>query len=152
MSAKVNSRTLGPAQAGGGRHTLYVDGACPGNPGPMGAGAVLLSPGGVVIAQGCWPLGEGTNNRAEYMGLINGLRLALEHGVNRLLIRMDSELVVRQVEGEYQVKKPHLKPLYKEVMELLRGFSAYGIQHVPRELNGQADALANQAINQRKEE
>jgi ribonuclease HI len=126
---------------------LECDGGCSGNPGPMGAGAVLKSLDGQIIAKGYWPLGHGTNNIAEWLGLINGLHLAREHGVRKLLIYMDSMLVVKQVWGEYQVKKPHLKPLHKEAMDLLEDFAVYDIAHIRRKRNGQADALVKRAIN-----
>jgi ribonuclease HI len=113
----------------------------------MGGGAVLKAPNGGVISEGCWPLGNGTNNVAEWKALIQGLRLAREHGVRKLRIFMDSELVVKQVTGEYRVKQHHLMPLHSEAMDLLRGFADYRIDHVGRGENGQADALANKAID-----
>jgi len=127
-------------------HDLYCDGACRGNPGPMGAGAVLCSPDGGVVAEGYWFLGHGTNNLAEWQALIEGLKLAHKHGVRFLRICMDSELVVKQVRGEYRVRQPRLKPIYELAMQLLQTFADYQIDHVRREQNGQADALANAAI------
>ncbi|MDI6854526.1 MAG: ribonuclease HI family protein [Deltaproteobacteria bacterium] len=131
----------------GGWYTLYADGACRGNPGPGGIGAVLMAPNGVLTAEAAEYIGPVTNNIAEWQALIMGLRLALEHGVRKLHIKMDSQLVVRQVTGEYEVKKQHLKPLYTEAMGLLRRFADYRIEHIRREDNGPADALANAAID-----
>jgi ribonuclease HI len=90
--------------------SLYVDGACRGNPGPAGAGAVLYGPKGDKRAEDSRYLGEATNNVAEYQALLLGLELALKHGAKNLSIVSDSELMVRQLNGSYQVKKPHLFP------------------------------------------
>lgn len=121
---------------------LNTDGAARGNPGPAGAGAVLRNAAGEIVSEVSESLGVATNNEAEYMGLIRGLEAALEQDCYRLKIRLDSELVVRQIKGEYRVKNERLKPLYDRAMGLLRQFSAYDIFHVRRAENAEADKLA----------
>ena len=134
---------------GEGTHTLMSDGGSRGNPGPAGCGAVLLDADGRQV--GAWRryLGRATNNLAEYQGLILGLTQAAALGVRRLTVLMDSELLVRQLNGQYQVKSPQLKPLHQQARQLLTGFAQVQIRHIPRERNQLADALANQAMDQR---
>lgn len=127
---------------------LYTDGAARGNPGPAGAGAVLLDPRGNELAALTRYLGKATNNVAEYQALILGLEEAAIQKVRRLKVHLDSELVVRQLNGQYKVRNPHLKPLYQRVLALLRAFDQVSIIHVRREFNRRADQLANQAIDQ----
>ena len=131
---------------------LYVDGASRGNPGPAGAGAVLLDPGGQKKGQVSQYLGETTNNVAEYQALLHGLELALSLGVKNLQVLADSLLVVQQLKGAYQVKTPHLFPLFSQAQKTLEKFDAWAISHLDRSLNKEADRLARQAIdqNQRK--
>ncbi len=131
------------------RTRLFTDGAARGNPGPAGAGAVIVNPGGHIVAKIGKFLGESTNNVAEYMGLILGLRRAKAMGIKQLEVLCDSELLVRQLKGEYQVKAEHLKPLHLEAEALLRGFPDVEIRHIPREENAQADAMSNRAIDER---
>jgi ribonuclease HI len=126
---------------------LNTDGAARGNPGPAGAGAVLRNASGEIVAEIGKPLGVATNNEAEYMGLIVGLEAALEQGCQHIEIRLDSELVVRQIKGEYRVKNERLKPLYDRAMGLLHRFSGYDIFHVRRAQNAEADALAADAAD-----
>ncbi len=133
----------------GRRTRLSVDGAARGNPGPAGAGAVILSPDGHVVAKIGKFLGDSTNNVAEYMGLILGLRRAKAMGIKELDVFSDSELMVKQLAGEYAVKAEHLKPLHDEASALLKAFSAVQVRHVPREENAQADAMSNRAIDER---
>ena len=128
-------------------YTLYTDGGARGNPGPAGAGAVLLDQDGNEVEAFSRYLGETTNNQAEYQGLIMGLEGALAHKAIRLTIRLDSELVVRQINGQYKVKNPGLKPLYQKARRLLEAFDRVTIGHVPRAQNKRADELANQAMN-----
>lgn len=131
-------------------HTrLYCDGAARGNPGPAGAGAVIVNPAGHIVAKVGKFLGEETNNVAEYMGLILGLKRAKAMGIKELEVLADSELVVRQVTGEYAVKAEHLRPLHAEAVALFKGFDQIEIRHIPREENGQADAMSNRAIDER---
>ncbi len=125
---------------------LHADGASQGNPGPGGAGAVLYDQTGQLAAEISLYLGSRvTNNEAEYQGLLEGLKKALALGVSRLRIRMDSELVVRQVLGVYKVKNARLAVFFKEVMDLLARLDQYDIAHVRREHNRAADALASAA-------
>jgi ribonuclease HI len=131
--------------------TLNCDGACRGNPGPAGAGAVLRDPSGKTKAQLSRYLGETTNNVAEYQALILGLQLARQHGVRRLRILLDSQLVVEQLNGSYQVRSAHLLPLWRQVRKELQNFEAYAISHVGRESNSQADLLARQGVDRRAE-
>jgi ribonuclease HI len=131
------------------RLRLYSDGAARGNPGPAGAGAVLVKGDGAVVARLGKFLGEQTNNVAEYQGLILGLEAALKLGADEIEIRADSELMVRQILGTYRVKNPGLKPLYGRARELLRRFAKVDIAHVPREENREADEMSNRAIDER---
>ena len=130
------------------RATLYADGAARGNPGPAGSGAVLLDEGGRVIAEITRFLGVATNNVAEYTGLIIGLEEARRRGIDQLDIRLDSMLVVQQMRGVWRIKHPGLRPLAQRAGELLAQFPDRTIEHVPRELNGLADALSNRAIDE----
>lgn len=126
---------------------LWTDGAARGNPGPAGIGAILKTPEGeVIVAEGQY-VGETTNNVAEYKALLLGLERALEHGVRHLEVRADSELLIKQLRGEYKVRSEGLKPLYLRALELLREFDAPKLVHVRRELNSEADRLANRGIN-----
>jgi ribonuclease HI len=130
------------------RATLYADGGARGNPGPAGSGAVLFDENGTVIAERMRSLGHATNNVAEYTALIIGLEEALRRGIDELDVRMDSLLVVRQMEGRWKIKHPGLKPLALRAGELLARFPKRTIEHIPRELNTHADALVNRAIDE----
>jgi len=132
----------------GERHVLYCDGAARGNPGPAAIGAILFAPGQVEpVAALSERIGRATNNVAEYRALIAGLQVAREAGVNRLLVRSDSELLVRQMTGKYRVKAPGLKPLAREAAGLVQRFDEVGFEEVPRERNSLADELANAALD-----
>lgn len=126
---------------------LNADGGARGNPGPAGCGAVLSLPGGEVVASLHKYLGHATNNVAEYQGLLLGLKAAQEQGACNLEVRLDSELIVRQLNGQYKVKSPHLKPLFEKAQSLLRTFKDVTVVHVRRENNREADKLANQAMD-----
>jgi len=128
--------------------TLFTDGAARGNPGPAASGAVLLSPEGTVLAEVGHYLGTATNNVAEWNALCIGLEAALERGVRDLSIRMDSELVVKQVLGEYRVKHVALQPLHRRAIALLRKLDRFDIEHVPRAQNKLADKLANRVLDE----
>ncbi len=141
LAAEVAERTK--------RTRLYTDGAARGNPGPAGAGAVIVNPDGHVVAKVGKFLGESTNNVAEYMGLILGLRRAKAMGIKELEVLADSELLVKQLAGDYAVKAEHLKPLHDEAQALIKGFSWIQVRHIPREENSQADAMSNRAIDER---
>lgn len=127
---------------------LNADGGARGNPGPAGCGAVLSLPDGEVVARLNKYLGKTTNNVAEYQGLLLGLQAAKDHGAAKLEVRLDSELIVRQLNGQYKVKSPLLKPLYEQARGLLQAFDSVTIVHVRRENNREADKLANQAMDQ----
>jgi ribonuclease HI len=131
------------------RVCLYTDGAARGNPGPAGAGAVIISPAGHIMAKLGKFLGESTNNVAEYTGLILGLKRAKAMGIKELDVFSDSELLVRQLSGDYAVKADHLKPLHDEAQALLKAFPDVHVAHIPREQNAQADEMSNRAIDER---
>ena len=126
---------------------LMVDGAARGNPGDAGCGAVILDRNGTVVKELSRYLGHATNNVAEYEGLLMGLEALLRLGKKRIRVQSDSQLLVRQLNGEYRVKDEKLKALFQKAMSLLRQFDAYRILHVPRELNKLADRLANKGID-----
>jgi len=130
------------------RLILYADGAARGNPGPAGAGAILLDEEGRVVAELTRFLGHATNNVAEYNGLILGLEEALRRGAQAIDVRMDSLLVVEQMRGRWRIKHPGIRPLALRAGELLAAFPVREIRHIPREENGLADALSNRAIDE----
>ncbi|MFB6154983.1 MAG: ribonuclease HI [Haloferacaceae archaeon] len=130
----------------GGRAHVYFDGASRGNPGPASVAWVLVTSDGIV-AEGAEHIGEATNNRAEYEALVRALTVAREYGFDEVDVRGDSELVVRQVRGEYATNDPDLKERRVRVMELLDGFDRWSLAHVPREINERADSLANEALD-----
>lgn len=127
--------------------TLFADGGSRGNPGPAASGAVLVAPDGTVLHEVGHFLGTATNNVAEWTALAIGLEGALEHGVRHLAVRMDSELVVKQLSGEYRVKHPDLQPLHRRVVSLLRKFEHVDVRHVPRKQNALADAVVNRVLD-----
>lgn len=130
------------------RLLIHTDGAARGNPGPAGAGAILRDAAtGEVLAEVAQGLGRATNNVAEWTAVRLALEEARNLGATRVDLRMDSELVARQITGIYRVKHPDLKPIHAAVMALLSGFDGYTIGHVPRELNKDADRLSNVAID-----
>ncbi len=128
--------------------TLHADGGARGNPGPAGAGAVLYDADGREVAALSRYLGVATNNQAEYQALLMGLEEARRLGAAELTVKLDSELIVRQLQGRYRVKAPGLKPLHARAKRLLQPFASVTILHVPREQNQRADELANQAMDQ----
>jgi ribonuclease HI/probable phosphoglycerate mutase len=130
------------------RLSLFTDGACRGNPGNGGAGAVLVGENGEVVSTAKRFLGHCTNNIAEYQALILGLEEALRRGSTAISIYLDSELIVRQIQGIYRVKNPTLKPLMADVRALLDRFDTWQVAHVPRSENAVADQLANEAIDE----
>ena len=130
------------------RLLIYTDGAARGNPGPAGAGAILRDAAtGEVLGEVAQGLGRATNNVAEWTAVRLALEEARRLGASRVDLRMDSELVARQITGIYRVKHPDLKPIHAAVMALLGGFDGYTVGHVPRELNKDADRLSNVAID-----
>jgi ribonuclease HI len=129
------------------RLVVNVDGGARGNPGPAAAAAVAATPDGEVVEQRGERLGKATNNVAEYRAVLLGIDLARELGASELDLVGDSELVVRQIKGEYKVKDPGLKPLRAEVREALEDFDEWSIRHVRREDNAAADLLVNETLD-----
>lgn len=130
------------------RAILNTDGGARGNPGPAGAGVVLMRESGELIAESARSLGVQTNNVAEYEAVISGLELAHQHGVRQLLIRVDSELVVHQLKGEWKIKNERLRQLAVRARRLMNQFEEVRIEHVRRAANERADELANQAMDE----
>ena len=128
------------------RLVIYADGAARGNPGPAGIGVVIEDERGRVLKELSQFVGRKTNNQAEYTALIQGLEAAAEYQAAAIQIRLDSELLVHQLKGEYKVKSPLLKPLRNQAQKLLARYKVVGIEHIEREYNRAADRLANRAI------
>jgi len=131
----------------GGSAIANIDGGSRGNPGPAGYGVRVEQPDGTIVELKEF-LGTCTNNVAEYSGLLAALHWAAEHGVSQLRIRSDSELLIKQMRGEYRVKNPGLQPLYEEARALARTIGRVTFEHVRREFNKDADRLANEAMDQ----
>ena len=128
-------------------HAIYSDGAARGNPGPAGAGGIIINNVGEIISEVSEYLGEQTNNAAEYLALILTLERACELGFDQIRIFADSELLVKQLRGEYRVKNAGLIPLHRRARELINALSVTSMEHIPREQNSAADCLANDAID-----
>jgi ribonuclease HI len=129
---------------------IYADGGARGNPGPAAIGAVVLDPSTeppTRLAAVSETIGVATNNVAEYRALVAGLEAARPFQARRARIRLDSQLLVRQLEGRYRVKQPHLRPYFERAKELLKEYVDVDIAHVPREENTEADALVNAALD-----
>ena len=129
------------------RLVIHVDGGSRGNPGPAASAAVLSTPDGEVVDEASEFLGVATNNVAEYRGVLLGLQRARELGATEVEVVNDSELVARQINGQYKVKHPDMKPLFLEARAALDGFEKWSIRNVPRAKNADADALVNQALD-----
>lgn len=125
----------------------YADGACRGNPGEASYGCVYTTEDGEPLCGEAARLGVTTNNVAEYRGCIAALSRLKSWGVGQGIVRLDSELVVKQVNGQYKVRQPHLKPLVAEAQALLKSFLRMRLEHVPRKQNALADGLANAALD-----
>jgi len=136
-----------PASTPSGVHIANIDGASRGNPGPASYAVVLRDPEGKIVLELGKAIGRETNNVAEYYALLAALDFAATHGVKALRVRSDSELLVRQMQGRYKVKSDDLKPLYEQALKLSRQLGYFQIEHVRRELNRDADALANLALD-----
>jgi len=160
LSPKHPARSAAaPASAAATRHAapaspahrvrMFSDGASRGNPGPAGAGAVIVDAQGRVLKRLGKYIGRETNNIAEYAGVILGLRGALEMGAREIDVRADSELMIKQLKGDYRVKNEGLKPLFAEAQALLRKFDKFTLRHVPREENTLADEMSNRAIDEK---
>lgn len=130
-----------------GVHIANIDGASRGNPGPAAYAVILRDPRGTKIAEIAKRIGRETNNVAEYYALLAALDYAAANAIRALRVRSDSELLVRQMQGRYRVKSPELQPLYERAQKVARGLNYFVIEHVPREQNSDADALANLALD-----
>ncbi len=126
---------------------IYTDGGARGNPGPAGIGAVFYNQSGQVVKEISEYLGRTTNNQAEYRAVLRSLEEAKKIGAKRLQFFLDSELVVKQLNGEYKVKNKDLQPLFVRIHNLSLDFSQVGFKHIKREFNKEADGLANLAMN-----
>jgi ribonuclease HI len=129
------------------RLVVHVDGGARGNPGPAAAAAVVSTPDGDVLDEAHQTLGVATNNVAEYRGLLLGLERARALGATEVEVVNDSELVAKQVNGEYKVKHPDMKPLHAQALAALDGFERWRVRSVPRAQNAAADALVNAALD-----
>ncbi|MEJ5362903.1 MAG: ribonuclease HI family protein [Spirochaetota bacterium] len=130
--------------------TMYIDGASKGNPGPAGIGIVIYDGDDRLVGKVSAYIGKKTNNQAEYIALLRAFQLALFFKTKILKIRSDSELVVRQLSGEYQVNNPNIKKLYERVLELKKQIPNVKIEHVMRNFNEKADFLAKKAADKKK--
>lgn len=126
---------------------VNVDGGARGNPGPAAIGIVIRDGEGNVLRDLGETIGQASNNVAEYKALIRGIEMARELGADELQIHGDSELVVKQMLGQYKVKHPDMKPLHAEAKAALADLEDWSISHVRREQNAEADALVNQALD-----
>ncbi|MFB6127665.1 MAG: ribonuclease HI [Halolamina sp.] len=131
----------------GGRGHVYFDGASRGNPGPAAVGWVVVTGDGIV-AEGGETVGRATNNQAEYEALIRGLEGAADYGLSEVDVRGDSQLIVKQVRGEWDANDPELREKRVAVRKLLDRFDRWSLEHVPREINDRADDLANEALEE----
>ena len=128
---------------------IHIDGASRGNPGEAGFGISVEDADGTPRAELYGYLGRASNNVAEYQGLIHALRWARTHGARKVRVFSDSELVVRQVNGQYRVKHPDMVPLHRQATTLMRQFDSATVSHVRREQNRDADRLANRALDEK---
>lgn len=129
----------------------YIDGGARGNPGPAGYGVRIENADAELLAELHGGLGVATNNVAEYNGLLAALRWAVEHGERDVLVRADSELLVKQMRGEYKVKHPGLQPLYLQARLLVIELGSVRFEHVRREMNKEADRLSNLGMDEAQE-
>lgn len=126
---------------------IYTDGGARGNPGPAGTGVVIKNEAGEVVYRHGGYIGSATNNVAEYSALIKALTEAHNLGATEVKVNMDSELIVRQMLGQYKIKEPTLQQLAQKVLGLLKHFDKHSFTHIRREFNKEADMLVNQAID-----
>ena len=126
---------------------IYTDGAARGNPGPAAIGVIFKDDTGHVVARISRRLGAATNNQAEYHAIIAALEKAISLGARQVLIKSDSELAVKQINGKYKIKNTALRPLYQKVVQLIGSLDSFSIDYVPREQNAEADSLANKALD-----
>jgi len=130
---------------------VYIDGGSFGNPGPCGCAAIVKDEDGTTLLERARAFGRATNNVAEYQGLLLGLAAAAELRPTRLTIRSDSELLVRQLAGEYRIKAPSLKPLHRQALRLLEPFASVEIEHIARSQNTEADKLCRKAMEKARQ-
>lgn len=128
--------------------TLFVDGASRGNPGPASIGCSFVDESGEEIDSISKTIGTVTNNIAEYTALLEGLKKAIDEGYTNLIVKADSELMVKQMKGLYKVKNEGLKNLFTQTLALSKEFKSFSIEHVRRDQNSRADELANLALDQ----
>jgi ribonuclease HI len=145
LQGAKSTRLAGLLREESGRVHVYSDGASRGNPGPAAVGWVLVSGDGIVT-EGGERIGETTNNRAEYEAFVRALAVARDYGFDEVEARSDSELLVRQVTGEWETNDPGLRECRVRARELLAAFDDWTLSHVPREVNERADELANEAF------
>jgi len=126
---------------------IYVDGGARGNPGPAGVGVVLLDEDNKIISEISEYIGTATNNVAEYSAIIHGMQEALRLKLKNVIIKVDSQLIARQLKGEYKVKNANLKKFFERALNLMKKFDTLVIIEIPREENKLADKLVNRAIN-----
>jgi ribonuclease HI len=146
-SPQIHSRLFAEPEKPTDVFTAEVDGASRGNPGPASYAVIIHRPDGSVVYQLGKYLGRATNNVAEYFALITALDYCATSNISRLRVRSDSELLVRQMQGRYKVKSESLKPLHERAIRQSKGLAYFAIEHIPRELNSEADALANVALD-----
>jgi ribonuclease HI len=130
-----------------GKWVVYADGASRGNPGPASIGAAVFDENGREVYKISRRLGRATNNEAEYQAAIAGLEAALGLGGGEVELRMDSELIIRQLQFRYRVRNERLRPFFNRIIELRNKFDSFSVTHVRRELNKRADELANMALD-----
>jgi ribonuclease HI len=145
--ASLNANLFREPEESRGVFIANIDGGSRGNPGPASYGVVVRAPDGKIVFRIGKYVGRVTNNVAEYYGLIGALDYAQSHKISRLAVRSDSELLVRQMQGRYKVKSPDLRPLHERAQKMVRALAHFEISHVRRELNSEADELANLAMD-----
>ena len=137
-----------PEQKSPAAYQANIDGGARGNPGPAAYGVVIRDPMGEIVAKLKKYIGQNTNNVAEYFGLIAALDYAETHGIRALRVLSDSELLVKQMRGQYRVKSEDLRPLFERARKMAQALALFSIEHVFREQNREADALVNQALDE----
>ena len=137
-----------PEHKGPAAYQANIDGGSRGNPGPAAYGVVIRDPTGEIVGRLKKYIGQNTNNVAEYFGLIAALDYAETHGIRALRVLSDSELLVRQIRGQYKVKSEDLRPLFERARKMAQALALFRIEHVFREENREADALVNQALDE----
>jgi len=152
LSGSIDDPLPAAGRPGLDRAILHADGASRGNPGPSAIAAIIHLPTGEELASVAKRIGRATNNVAEYRAVIEGMRLARDLGVRELDVLLDSELVVRQITGAYRIRSKDLEPLAREVAETARHFGRCSFEHVAREMNREADRLANEALDRIEDE